>query len=119
MQLISQQFWPLQGMLHFEIVLCNLSDHNVTKTLCDKLHKTFHSVTVPLNKIVIPSFIHSFIMYKIAPYINNNYYQMHDDSNSKSVMKFPRPFFITLQSLPARYIYVTGQNYFWVVLFLS
>ena len=45
MQLVKQRFWPLQGMLHCEIVSCNLSRRNVAKTLRDKLQERFHSVT--------------------------------------------------------------------------
>ena len=34
-------------------VSCNLSQHNVAKTSRDKLHETFHSVTVPLVGSVV------------------------------------------------------------------
>ena len=33
-------------------VSCNLSRHNVAKTLRDKLHETFHGVTAPLDTLV-------------------------------------------------------------------
>ena len=50
--LVSQRFWLLQGIVHCKIVSCNLSRHNVAKTLRDNLYETFHSVTVPLASIV-------------------------------------------------------------------
>ena len=45
LQPVSQQFWRLQNMLHFEIFLATLSRRNVAKTLRDKLPGTFHSVS--------------------------------------------------------------------------
>ena len=41
LQLVSQCFWLLQGMLHLAMI------HAIV--LRDKLHKKLHSVTVPLD----------------------------------------------------------------------
>ena len=51
LQLISQRFWPLQGMLHWASCLA--------MALRDKLHEQLHSVTAPYMCSAIARFMAS------------------------------------------------------------